>query len=348
MAKEKTLTDRQIAYICRGLALQLHAGITLADGVYLLAEDAQDSLAQMLREMAGDLDVGCELSDALEKTARFPDYVCGLARIGQRSGRLEQTLQLLAQSYERRGRQKRQIKNAIGYPAMVFALMIMVVAVLLVKVLPIFDGVYASLGGRMTGVAAGLMQLGALLKTAMPLLLGILALCGTTGVGYWKSASFREWTNGRYRNLFGDRGIGRKFNNARFAEAMAMGLAGGLSLEESMRLAENLLKSVPGAAARCGLCADRIAAGVGLAEAMKEAQLLPPAESRLLRVGLQTGNADRVMEQIAQRLHQQAEDALEDAVSKIEPTMVLAASLLVGMILLSVMLPLINIMSAIG
>ena len=81
---------------------------------------------------------------------------------------------------------------------------------------------------------------------------------------------------------------------------------------------------------------------------MKEAQLLPPAESRLLRVGLQTGNADSVMEQIAQRLHQQAEDALEDAVSKIEPTMVLAASLLVGMILLSVMLPLINIMSAIG
>ena len=348
MAREKVLADQQIAHICRGLALQLHAGIALADGLYLLAEDAEGTLVQTLREMAGDLDLGCELPEALENAGRFPDYVCGLTRIGQRSGKLEQTLQSLAQFYERRSRQKRQIRNAIGYPAMIFALMIAVVAVLLMKVLPIFDGVYASLGGRMTGVAAGLLRLGQLLKMGMPLLLGALILCGAAGVAYWKGPSFRAWTDAQYKSLLGDRGIGRKFNNARFAEALSMGLTGGLSLEESMGLAEEMLRSVPGAAERCSLCADRIAAGAGLAEAMKEAQLLPPAECRLLGVGLRAGTGDRVMEQIAGRLHQQAEDALEDAVSKIEPTMMLAASLLVGAILLSVMLPLMNIMSTIG
>ena len=115
-----------------------------------------------------------------------------------------------------------------------------------------------------------------------------------------------------------------------------------------MALAENLLRPVPGAARRCNLCAQRLAEGMPLPEAMKQAQLLPPAESRMLAVGLRAGNGDRIMEEIAQRLHQQAEDALEDAVSRIEPAMVLVASLLVGLILLSVMLPLMNIMSAIG
>ena len=345
---EKTLTDPQIAHICRGLALQLHAGITLADGLCLLAEDAENAHAQMLRQMAAGLDRGGELSEVLEKTERFPDHVCGMARIGQSTGRLEQTLQSLAQFYDRRGRQKRQIKNALSYPAVVFILMIVVVAVLLVKVLPIFDGVYASLGSRMTGIAAGLLYLGQLLKRAMPALLGLLALCGVFGLLYWKSTCVRGWVNTRCRRLFGDRNIGRKFNNARFAEALAMGLSSGLTLEESMELAKNLLKTVPGAVRRCSLCADRIAGGAGLADAMKEAQLLAPSESRLLAVGLRAGNADRAMEEIACRLHEQAEDALEDAISGIEPAMVLVASLLVGLILLAVMLPLINIMSTIG
>ena len=348
MAKQYILTDARIAHICRGLALQLHGGIPLAEGLYLLAEDAEGEFARLLEQMASQMDLGADLPEALEKAGCFPDYVRGMAELGQRSGKLEQTLQALAAFYDRRSRQKRQLRNALSYPCMVFALMLVVVAVLLVKVLPVFDGVYASLGSRLTGVAAGLLHLGQLLERAMPVLLGVLALCGTFGVLYWKADPVRRWVNENYQLRFGDRGIGRKFNNARFAEALAMGLAGGLTLEESMELAGALLKSIPGAARRCSLCARRIEAGAGLPEAMGEAGLLPPAESRMLAVALRAGNGDRTMEEIARRLHEQAEDALEDAVAGIEPVMVLVASLLVGLILLSVMLPLVNIMSAIG
>lgn len=348
MAHEKMLTDLQIAHICRGLSLQLHAGISLADGLYLLAEDAQGTLAPMLHQMGAGLDRGAELQEIMEQAGCFPDHVRGMVRIGQRSGKLEQTFRSLAAYYEQRGRQKRQIRQALSYPAMVFALMLVVVAVLLVKVLPVFDGVYASLGSRLTGIAAGLLSLGRLLERAMPGLLGILVLVGTFAIVYWKIKSVRLWVNDRYQRRFGDRGIGRKYNNARFAEALAMGLSSGLTLEESVELAGDLLHSVPDAAERCRLCSRRLAEGAALPEAMKEAQLLPTAESRMLAVGLRAGNADRVMEEIARRLHEQAEDALEDTVSKIEPALVLIASLLVGVILLAVMLPLMNIMSTIG
>ena len=348
MEKEKLLTDLETAMFCRGLALQLHAGISMADGIYLLAQDEAGRKQALFQQMARGLDEGKGLPAVLGEAECLPEYVCTMVQIGQQTGKLEEILQSLGEFYAQRSRQKRQIKNALAYPGMVFVLMLLVVTVLLVKVLPVFDGVYASLGSRLTGVAAGLLQLGQLLKTAMPGLLAVLGAGFVFALAYWKADAFRDRINGWFQRHFGDRGIGRKRNNARFAQAMTMGLSSGLTLEESMELAENLLKNIPGAAARCRECAGQLEAGKDLSEAMAAAQLLPPAESRLLTVGLRAGNGDRVMEEIARRLSQQAEDAMEDAVSRIEPAMVLIASLLVGLILLAVMLPLMNIMSTIG
>ena len=75
---------------------------------------------------------------------------------------------------------------------------------------------------------------------------------------------------------------------------------------------------------------------------------LTPAHSRMLAVGLRQGGGDRVMEEIAGRMMEEAEDSLERSVSAAEPAIVLAASVLVGLILLAVMLPLLNVLSAIG
>jgi len=348
VAKQELLTDRQTARFCRGLSLQLHAGISLADGIYLLAEDENERLRQLFQKMGGGLDRGDALPDVMEEAGCFPEYVCGMVRIGQQTGRLEQTFQSLGKFYEQRSIRKRQIKNALSYPAMVFVLMLVVVSVLLVKVLPVFDQVYGSLGSRLTGVAAGLLHLGQLLEAALPAILAVLAAMAVLALMYGKIDSFRERIDSWFRKHFGDRGIARKYSNARFSQALAMGLSSGLTLEEAMELAGNLLKSVPGAARRCAECAERLEQGDPLPDAMAGAQLLPPAEGRMLTVGLRSGNADRVMEEIADRLSRQAEEALEDAVARIEPAMVLAASLLVGLILMAVMLPLMNIMSTIG
>ena len=85
-----------------------------------------------------------------------------------------------------------------------------------------------------------------------------------------------------------------------------------------------------------------------LAKALENADLLPKAECRLLAAGLRSGVGDAAMEQITARMSERSEAAIHEKVSRVEPTLVIIASLLVGMILLSVMLPLMNIMSAIG
>ncbi len=217
---------------------------------------------------------------------------------------------------------------------------------LLVKVLPIFDDVYASLGTRLTGVAAGLLTVGRWLEGALPIFWAVLAalvLIGFlfTAVGPLRRSLVSFWQRGH-----GDRGVSRKLNNARLAQAMAMGMASGLPLEEALGLSAGLVEG--GARRRCEDCRKRLDNGEVLSAALKASGLLPASQSRLLELGQRGGAGDASMEKIARDLSEEGEAALDAAVSRVEPALVLLCSVLVGLILLSVMLPLMHIMSAIG
>lgn len=343
------LDHSQTAHFCRGLALLLHGGISLADGVFLLAQEEESSpIRELLNTLGAGMDEGRQLSEAMEESDAFPAHAAGMVRIGEETGRMEEALHGLADFYEERCRTSRQIKQALAYPSMILLLMLAVIAVLLIKVLPVFDAVYASLGSRLTGISAALLELGQMLEAALPVLLALLMLLVVAVLLFSLCLPFRDRVTAWYSCRFGDRGVSRKFNNARFARALAMGLGSGLSVEEAMALSAKLLEDIPGAAARCGQCAAALESGADLASAMDAAGLLSPSQSRMLTVGLRGGNADRVMEDMGERMMEEANEALDTLVSRVEPAMVLMASALVGLILLSVMLPLMDIMSTIG
>lgn len=343
-----TLPYRELARILREFALLLHSGIGGADSAFLLAREEREPLQGLLNTLGEEMDRGAPLSEALKHSGAFPEHVRVMTAIGEETGRLEEALHGLADFYEQHSRTQRQIRSAVAYPAMVLGLMVLVVGVLLVKVLPVFDRVYGSLGTRLTGPAAALLYAGQLLKEALPGLFVVLALLTAAGVCLRFFPRFREKLVSFWKRRYGDRGIARKFNNARFARALSMGLAGGLTMEESMTLAEELLGDVPGAADRCARCARAMGEGASFTGAMEHADLLPPSQCRLLQIGHRGGNADQVMEQIADTMMEDARNALEQVISGIEPAMVLVSSLLVGLILLSVMLPLADILSVLG
>ena len=115
-----------------------------------------------------------------------------------------------------------------------------------------------------------------------------------------------------------------------------------------MELAAQVLADVPAAQERCKQCREYLEDGDNTVDALRKAEIFPPATCRLLSLGMQSGNGDVTMREIARRLSEDADIALSDAIAKVEPTLVLVTSVLVGAILLSVMLPLINIMETIG
>lgn len=345
---KNNLSHEELSDLCLELSMLLHAGVGSGDALSLLAEESDSAYRSMLSAMAERVDSGSRLSQAMREEGRFPVYVCGLVEVGEQTGHAEEALAALSRYYEGRARMDRRIKGALLYPAVMLMLMLVVIAVLLVRVLPIFDDVYASLGGRLTGVAGGLLAMGQWLDGAMPVLWVLLAAVVAFLAAFAAVPSFREHLTGVWRKSRGDKGLARKMNDARLAQALSMGMASGMLLEQAVELASGLMEDVPQAKAWCADCRTRLEQGERVSKAMKDSSLLPAAACRLLELGQRSGAGDTVMEKLAQDLSEESQAALEDQVSRVEPALVLVCSILVGMILLSVMLPLMNIMAAIG
>lgn len=341
------LSNMEISSFCQELSLLLHSGVSVGDGLALLAETAETK-QQMLHKMKDGADEGRLLSSLVRDTGMFPLHVSALIEVGEQSGKLEESLHSLATYYDDRDRMDKQILSSLLYPSVLLMLMLVVIVVLLVRVLPVFRDVYVSLGGQLTGLAGGLFRAGQFLGSIMPVLCVALALVAVFLCAFTSSYRFRTYLTSFWHKKRGDRGVSRKMSDARFAQALAMGLHSGLPIEDSLDLAALLLGDFPPAVERCKECREKIADGSGLAEALRDADVLPATSCRLLALGLKSGTGDSVMEEVARKLMRESEDSIEKMVGRIEPTLVLSTSVLVGAILLSVMLPLMNIMAAIG
>ena len=348
MKKQSTLSREELAILCRELYMLIDAGEEPGLAVKILAEESDPEYKGMLTEMSRKLIFGVTLSDAMREAECFPPYVCELVNVGEKSGHVKEALEALGVYYEGRSRMDRRIRSALLYPAVMLLLMLVVIAVLLVRVLPIFDDVYASLGGKLTGVAGGLLALGQGLDQAMPVLWALLAAVVVFLTAFAAVPAFREKLTAAWQRSQGDKGLSRKMNDACLASALAMGIAGDLETRKALEMSSELLDNVPQAKARCMDCCARLIQGEKESEAIQNSGLLPASASRLLQIGQRSGKRKEAIAKIAADLEEESETALEETVGRVEPALVLVCSILVGLILLSVMLPLMHIMSAIG
>lgn len=345
--KPLKLTHTAYAGMYGRLALLLRSGIPLGDGLRLIGEE-DPSLAALLFGMAGQLSEGTRLSDAMEGAGCFDAGDTGMIRAAEAAGNMEQTLLALEGYHTRQERLRGVLRRSLTYPAVLGAVMLAVLVLLVTEVLPVFDGVYRSLGGSISGPAAWLLAFGTAFGRILPYIEIALAAAALAAAVILLIPRASAAVRAAFRRRIGDRGIFRRMNNARMAQAIAAALHSGLPAEEALLLAEGLMADCPGAAARCADCREMLLAGQPLSAALEHAALFSPADCRMLAVGERTGNLAEVADRLAQRMAQDAEDALEERILRIEPVMILVTSVLVGVLLLTVMLPLIDIMNAIG
>lgn len=345
--KKKYLTPGYLSAFYLELSVLLHAGIPVADGLHLIAEDG-DPEASLIIQLADTVEQGIPLSEALEKTGVFPAYAVYLSGAGERTGRQEESFRALSAYYDTMDRMGVRIRGALTYPVILLLLMLTVIVVLLAKVLPVFESVFTRLGGQMTGLAGGLLAVGGVIDKLLPGLCLLLVIVLAGMAAFSMSPMVRDRVGKAYQRRFGNRGIAAKVRAAQFSAALSMGMASGLPVEEAMEMATSLHSENAALRQRCVDCRTLLDQGTGLAEALHQSKLLPPAFCRMLAIGIRSGSGDAVMEEIAGQLREEAERSVEQTVGRIEPAIVIFSSLIVGGILLSVMLPLVQIMSAIG
>ena len=347
--RKRSFSYRETADFCREMALMLHSGIGVTEALGLLEEEENDlQWRSMLSQLAQLTSDGEPFSEAIKRSGAFPAYMTGLIDVGEETGRLEEAFVSLAEYYDERERMNQRTRSALLYPSILLILMLAVIVVLLTKVLPILRGVYASLGSEMTGVAGVLLNVGYVLNKLMPVLIAVLIIVLAGILAFALSSRVREWVLGFWRSRAGDKGVMRAMNDACLARAISMGISSGLTMEDSLELAAQVLSDIPSAQERCRDCKRYIEDGESLIHALANADMFPHFARQLLSLAMRSGNADATMHELAQRLSDDADTALSKKIARIEPTLVLICSVLVGAVLLSVLMPLIDIMEMIG
>ncbi|MEG1537427.1 MAG: type II secretion system F family protein [Clostridiales bacterium] len=338
-----------LSVFCTELSLIIKAGMPLADGLLMLRDDDDDKQSrEMFDQLYQCVETGAPLSQALRESNCFPAYMLNMVALAEKTGRLEDTLTGLSTYYQRQDRLTNNIKNALLYPAILLALMVVVIIILTTQVLPIFNDIFIRMGTQISPFATVVMHMGNHLAKVAAILIIAIAICAITIQIIRKTVVGREKISRLWHKIWGGKGIYGRISSARFASAMAMSIASGMNAEEALSSAAHVCGGVKAIDSKLALCDQLVTKGMRISEALCQSGLFGIRDSRMLMLAEKTGAMAGIMDDIAARSQQNIDDELDALIGYIEPALVLITSLIVGMVLLSVMLPLISIMSALG
>jgi len=335
--------------LCAELAMLLDAGLTVSDSIHALQDDehGKDGKA-IMQNLLDSLEEGKQFSAALKDSSFFPRYMVNMVEIGEQTGRLVETLKALSEYYERQFRLSVTIKNSILYPAILLVLMVVVVLVLIVQVLPIFNDVFARLGTQMSPLAVALMDFGGWLGNAAVVIAAIICVIIVIVILMLALPVLRKAVGKAFSNTWGSRGVFGKISSSRFVFAMRLAMASGLDTTDAIDLAAAVSGGSRAVDEKHKICMELLEAGKPLHEALSTSGILSAQDGKMLSIGSRSGKADEAMAEIARRSDADVQDSIDRVVGRIEPTLVIISSVIVGIILLSVMLPLMGIMTTLG
>ena len=347
--KQKTLSTLFLSAFCLEVSLFLRAGISISDGIYMLKSDNDDKSSQkLLDNLFEEMERGNTFSKALAVAGVFPEYMLEMVALAENTGKLEITMRNLSDYYARRARLATSIKNAVFYPVILVTIMMIVIAVILTQVLPIFNNVFSQMGAQMSPFALTIMGFGQALSTASTVIFIVLGIIIVLVVLSYVVPVIRKTFIAIFKNAFGDIGIFKRIAATRFAFAMAVSIESGVDTDDSITMATNVAGGDSRLMLRAGKCRELLSQGAKLGDALTESGIFTSKYNKMLSLAQKTGTLPEVMHVIAERSEEAISDEIDSMIAKVEPTLVILTSVIVGVILLSVMLPLVSIMSTIG
>ncbi len=340
MAK-KDMKKSTLSALCGELGLLLKTGMTPYDALSVVADGSDGEERALCTRLMASLETGTPFWQCLEEAGSFPSHMVEMVRTGEQTGNTERVFLSLASFYDREARNASAIRSAVVYPAVIFLLLMAVQGVLIIKVLPVFSTVFTQLGAVMPPLARAFLGIGTwMVSNKWLVLLAMAAFAGGLGWVITHSEGFaRFWANSTR--------AGQKQELAAFASALAMGINSGMDTDASLEAARRLV-TLRGTKDKIAAAASFMSEGEGFAQALSKAAVFEQGYCRMLDIGIKTGNADSVMADIAARLEEDAGNALSRATGAVEPALVVLMSVMTGVLLMSVMLPLSGIMSSIG
>lgn len=346
----KKFTSWELSYFCTQVAMILKSGMLISDGIDWMYNDIEEgNIKNALEILKDELSNKVPLYKAMENSGFFPSYVVNMCQIGNATGSLDDVMYSLSEYYEREGFLKTKIKNSLFYPSMLFVMMSFVIIVLVTKIFPIFEDMINELGGQLPGESSFIMSFSAGIMTGKFVLAFVVIILILLVASYIISRT----KNGKLSliKLFGSikflKSIINKITAYRFALSMSLLLSSGMNIESSILLLlditeDETLKN------KIKQCSNSMESGEDFLESVSKLSLFSSMHLQMMNMGQRVGELDVVMKKLTLTYEQEADQSINNAVSLIEPILVGTLCVVIGFILISVMLPLMNIMSSIG
>jgi type IV pilus assembly protein PilC len=330
---------------CHEMAMILDAGFSISQGLDMIYDECEDNhLKLAIEKVISSFQENYQLSESIKDTKMFDSYMCHLVEVGELNGNMDDIMNSLADYYQNMDHMLFQLKQAFTYPIFLLCMMFVVIGVIAFKVLPIFDEVLRSLGTKLSTYAYTFMSIGQTLSLIAFIIIGVIVI---VMIGAY---SYSRFSQTLLIQLFLNKSIiTRKLSyllsTAQMTYAFSLFVSSGYDMSEAIRYVVQFIEH-PGLHKKLILCEQDLKNNLSFEEVVKKHHLYHGMSLNMIQVGSKTGQIDQVMKDLAVYYQEESSSSIQNFINTIEPSIVIILSVIVGIVLLSVMLPLMSIMSA--
>ena len=340
---------KSLVVFTRQFATMINAGLPLIQGLDILgSQEPNPTLKKAISKVKGDVESGSTLSNAIKKHPKiFNDLYVSLVAAGEMGGTLDIILNRLAVYIEKAEKLKSKVKGALVYPTVVLAISIIVIAVLLIFVIPVFQEMFEGLGGELPALTQFVVDLSGFLRSYIIYILAMLVAL------YFAFVKFRSTEKGRVfvdKTLLGLPVFGsllKKSGIANFTRTLGTMTTSGVPILDGLGIVAFTAgnKVIEKAILDTKVS---ISEGKTIAEPLAKIGIFPPMVTQMISVGESTGALDTMLEKIADFYEAEVDAAVDALTSLIEPFMMVFLGGTIGTMLAAMYLPIFKMAGALG
>ena len=341
--------EKSIVVFCRIFSTMINAGLPLIQCLELLAQQEQNKIfAKILKAIKDDIEGGTSLTDALKKYPKvFDDLFVNLIAAGEAGGMLDIILGRLSDYLEKAMKLKKRVKGAMTYPAAVLFISFGVVALLLLKVIPVFQKMFEGMGGQLPGPTAMLIAASEFAQSYFFVIIIILVVIYIAFNRFYKTEKGRLLLDSLVLKapVFGP--LLKKVAVAKFSRTLSTMMSSGVPILEGLSIVS---KTSGNKVVENALLKTRqsISEGRTIAEPLAETGIFPSMVVQMIAVGEATGALDTMLSKIADFYDDEVDTAVDAMTALLEPIMMVFIGGIVGGMIIAMYLPIFKLASVVG
>ncbi len=347
--KSAKIKVEDVILFARQMATMVDAGIPILQTVDALHEQTTNpSFRKVLGAVRDDIRLGSGLSSAFAKHPKvFDNLFVNMIRVGETGGVLTKVLDRLSSYMEKSDRLKRKVTSALVYPAVIVSMAMIVTLFLLVKVVPVFSTIYASFDRKLPAMTQILVDVSNALKNNFILI--VLVIGGITVA----LSAYQRTVKGAYHidglklkmPVFGD--LLKKVAVSRFCRTLAVLLQSGVPILEGLDIVRKTIGNVVLEKVIEGVI-ENVREGESIADPLSRSQVFPSMVTKMISVGEQSGQLDKMLVKVADFFDDQVDVAVDTLTSLIEPFIIGFLGIVIGFIVVALFMPIISMTQMIG